>query len=110
MGVDSSSDFVVVTITNGVPGLPKPVPGVVNLLGVACSSATVCQAVGQAPVNQAVVVPCVPNTISGSLMLKDNHHGVVAIGNNVAKGVVNMGTGAFPGDTVPVVSGNSPSA
>ena len=55
---------------------------------------------------------CPINTIGGSLTLQNNTHGVEAIGNHVAGAVNtsgNSGTGAFPEDSAPDISGNGPS-
>jgi hypothetical protein len=50
-------------------------------------------------------------TVTGSLDLTNNHHGVQAIGNRVGGAVINSGNsgaGLFPDDLGPVVSGNGP--
>jgi len=50
---------------------------------------------------------CAPNSIGGSLILRDNHHGVEAVGNRVSGSVVssnNSGTGPFPEDNAPEIS------
>jgi hypothetical protein len=54
---------------------------------------------------------CATNTITATLALTNNHHGVQAIGNNVGGAVLssgNSGAGPFPDDPGPVVSGNGP--
>jgi uncharacterized repeat protein (TIGR01451 family) len=54
---------------------------------------------------------CAPNTVIGLLTLLGNTHGVQVIGNTVGGVVValgNSGSGPFPGDTGPTVSGNHP--
>ncbi|MDQ6617127.1 MAG: Ig-like domain-containing protein [Actinomycetota bacterium] len=52
---------------------------------------------------------CVPNTVSGTLFLLSNHHGVEAIGNTAAHvvAVSNNGPGPYPGDTT-TISDNGP--
>lgn len=52
---------------------------------------------------------CLPNTIGGSLTLLHNHHGVQVINNTVTGAVTatdNAGTGPFPNDTTPRITGN----
>ncbi len=57
-GGPSTPEGVVVPITKGVPGTPQMVPGTFILSGVACSSATTCEAVG----SNGVVVPITNGT------------------------------------------------
>jgi hypothetical protein len=56
--VNSSKEGVVVPITDGTPGTVHVVAGTYQLSGVACSSATSCEAVGwkSSKESQAVVV------------------------------------------------------
>jgi subtilase family serine protease len=52
---------------------------------------------------------CATNTITGSLALTNNHHGVQVIGNKVGGAVLssgNSGAGPFPDDTSAKVAGN----
>jgi hypothetical protein len=52
---------------------------------------------------------CAPNTIGGSLILQNNHFGLEVIGNKVTGAIAisgNSGTGAFPEDSAPEISGN----
>jgi hypothetical protein len=54
---------------------------------------------------------CGPDTIGGALNLRNNHHGVEAIGNHVYGLVMfsgNSGAGSFPEDTGPELFGNGP--
>ena len=54
-------------------------------------------------------VGCAVNSISGSLTLLRNTHGVQVIGNRVGGGVTavsNSGAGPFPADTVARITGN----
>ena len=55
---------------------------------------------------------CIPNTIGGTLSLTSNTGGVEAINNQVGGAVISSGdsgTGAYPEDTGPEVTGNGPS-
>jgi len=52
---------------------------------------------------------CAPNTVAGAITITGNTHGVQVIGNTVAGAVVasgNSGSGPFPDDTAPNISGN----
>lgn len=54
---------------------------------------------------------CGINTLHGSLTLQNNTGGVEAIGNHVAGAITvsgNSGTGPFPEDTAPDITGNGP--
>jgi hypothetical protein len=52
---------------------------------------------------------CAPNTIAGTLVLQNDLHGVVAIGNTASNVITKNidGPGPYPGD-VTTVSGNHP--
>jgi uncharacterized repeat protein (TIGR01451 family) len=52
---------------------------------------------------------CAANTISGSILLSKDHHGAEVIGNMIGGSVTTQsvsGSGAFPEDTSPEISGN----
>jgi hypothetical protein len=56
---------------------------------------------------------CNPNTIGGSLILRNNTHGLQAVGNRVAAALSasgNSGAGPFPDDPTAQVTGNGPNA
>jgi uncharacterized repeat protein (TIGR02543 family) len=82
VGVSLVSIGLVVPITSGVPGSPVTVSGTAQLFGVACPSATICEAVGATQVTvdnvltlTGVVVPITsgvlgsPVTVSGTFEL-----------------------------------------
>jgi hypothetical protein len=94
------------TISGGILGQSSP-----NALLV-CGShigggLTVVKASGLVIIGDPGDVRCAANVITGSLTLKNNTHGVEAIGNTVASLVStgNSGPGPYPGD-VTTISGN----
>ncbi len=113
----ASSQGVVVPIIDGAAGAPQAVPGTVDLFGVACPTATLCEAVGGNSSGQGVVVaitngtPGSPQAVPGSNELA----GVAcpsatvcdAVGANSSQGVVVAITNGMPGSaqTVPGTQG-----
>jgi hypothetical protein len=80
----------------------------VRMCGSSASSVTVENATGFVVIGDPTD-GCPANTLSGSLTLIGNTGGVQAIGNTVGGAVTaiaNTGTGPFPDDTAPNVSGN----
>jgi len=61
---DTVYEGMVMPIADGVPGRPQLVPGATNFTAVACSTATVCEALGDS-VGTGVVVPII-NGVAGA--------------------------------------------
>jgi hypothetical protein len=87
-------------------------PGTVRLCGTTIAgSLSINGATGFVLIGDTGDDACAANTISGSLTLQNNTGGVEVIGNHVGGRVTasgNSGTGPFPDDTGPDVSGNGP--
>ncbi|MDP9073432.1 MAG: Ig-like domain-containing protein, partial [Actinomycetota bacterium] len=87
-------------------------PGALRVCGSTVNgSVSVTQALGFVLIGDPGDDGCAANTIGGTVVVQDNHHGVEVIGNHVPAPVVagaNSGAGAFPEDTKPDISGNGP--
>jgi hypothetical protein len=54
---------------------------------------------------------CAANTVAGSIVVANNHAGLVIVGNTVSGFITstgNSGAGPLPGETAPIISGNHP--
>jgi hypothetical protein len=76
-GVGSAGEAAVIPISNGVPGVPRPIPGSDHLMmdSVACPSATTCVAVGTSSAStyqQGVVVTVTDGTPSAAVPVPGN--------------------------------------
>jgi hypothetical protein len=108
---------VVVPIVNGTPGTAQVAPGTFDLYGVACPSATTCEAVGVNASSEGVVVPITNGTpgtgeaVPGTHILQavacSSSTTCEAVGDNASfTGVAVPITNGTPG-TAQVVSGTS---
>jgi len=102
----SSLDLENSTVTGAVSATNAV--AAIRMCGSSAASVTVNNAKGFVVIGDAVD-GCATNSLSGSLTLINNTHGVQAIDNFVAGTVTasgNSGAGPFPDDTAPNISGN----
>ena len=99
---------VVVPITNGTPGGAQQVPGTLDVLGVACSTATSCVGVGSAaPGSSGAIVPITNGTAGGAQTVSALLDGVACPTSSDCLAVGDIaGSGNATGAVVPITNGS----